>query len=152
MNGRRRKADRLTLDGTFHVGTAVRAHTLTYGPRKGEKMAHARAAAEVPFTGPAAGGATQTVWVRLVAYGEQAETLEGVRKGARIAVSGRLGRNAYPDPRRNGQGVLGVRVRSPDAGKGGGRGAGSANGPPRRAAGEGGRRHTVGATGQARPQ
>ena len=43
--------DRLNLTGEGRLGASVRGTDLKYGARKGQRMAHARVACEVPSTG-----------------------------------------------------------------------------------------------------
>ena len=85
----------MTLTGEGRLGTDVRTTELARGARKGEPMATARVACHVPRTGSGGGNSTEVLWLRLVAIGDVAKSLEGRTKGSQLAFRGTLKRNSY---------------------------------------------------------
>ena len=87
--------DRVRVEGTGRLGTDAG----TAG-RAEHRLAHARMACNVAVAPPTdTAGATEPVWMRIIAYGTAGEVLAGARKGDEVTFAGVLTWNVF-QPRR----------------------------------------------------
>ena len=90
------RTDRVYISAEGRLGTDVRGATLERGERRGERMASARVASHLPTSGTASGAKdSETLWLRLVAFGAAAEALESIGKGDRVGFEGTVRKNFY---------------------------------------------------------